>query len=120
MVFYDHQLHLPVGRHLELCDKIAFWTWEAENLSKLEENFALAEAVAPSCPKVLGCYMWDYGIKRPMPLELMKHQCDLGLQWLKEGRIEGMIFLASCICDLDLETVEWTRQWIADVGSQPL
>jgi hypothetical protein len=64
--------------------------------------------------------MWDYGIKRPMPLDLMKFQCKCGLRWLKEGRIEGMIFLASCICDLDLETVEWTKQWIAQVGGQSL
>ena len=53
--------------------------------------------------------MWDYGAKRPMPVNLMEKQCETGLQWLQEGRIEGMIFLASCICDLGLETVEWTR-----------
>jgi hypothetical protein len=50
----------------------------------------------------------------------MKKQCDLGLRWLMEGRIEGMIFLASPICDLELETVEWTRQWIARNGARPL
>jgi hypothetical protein len=43
-----------------------------------------------------------------------------GLQWLQEGRIEGMIFLASCICDLGLETVEWSRQWIQKVGGGKL
>ncbi len=36
-----------------------------------------------------------------------------------EGRIEGMIFLASNVCDLELDTVEWTRKWIADVAQQP-
>ena len=34
--------------------------------------------------------------------------------------IDGVIFLASCICDLELQTVEWTRQWIAEVGEQLL
>ncbi len=53
-----------------------------------------------------------------MPLDLMKKQCELGRKWLKEGRIEGMIFLASNVCDLELETVEWTRKWIAEVGRQ--
>jgi len=48
-----------------------------------------------------------------MPLDAMARQCELGLRWLHEGRIEGMIFLASCICDLKLETVEWARNWIA-------
>ena len=36
----------------------------------------------------------------------------------RQGRIDGMIFLASCLCDLGLEAVEWTRAWIADVGNQ--
>ena len=49
-----------------------------------------------------------------------QEQCELGLEWLKQGRIDGMIFLASCICDLDLETVEWTRKWIQKVGDQEL
>jgi len=53
-----------------------------------------------------------------MLLDLMKKQCTLGLDWLRQGRIEGMIFLASNVCDIDLETVEFTRQWIAAVGNE--
>ena len=40
---------------------------------------------------------------------------ELGKPWK-----EGMIFLASCICDLKLEAVEWTRQWIQKVGDEIL
>jgi len=45
----------------------------------------------------------------------MKHQCEIGLRWLEEGRIEGMVFLASCSCDLNIEAVEWTRGWIEEI-----
>lgn len=120
VVLYNHQLTLPVEEHLSLCDKVAFWTWKAHDLKDLERNFEVAEKKAPSCGKVLGCYMWDYGEKVPMPLDQMKMQCETGLRWLREGRIEGMIFLASCICDLEIETVEWTRDWIAEVGDEHL
>ncbi|MEW6752998.1 MAG: hypothetical protein AB1505_18755 [Candidatus Latescibacterota bacterium] len=120
VVLYDHQLGLPVERHLALCDRVSLWTWEARNLEHLEASLESLEELAPGCRKVLGCYMWDYGTGRPMPLELMRRQCDLGLGWLRQGRIEGMIFLASCICDLELEAVEWTRQWVAAVGGQRL
>ena len=68
------------------------------------------------CARMLGCYMWDYGKKRPLLVEAMARQCEIGLGWLLEGRIDGIIFLASCICDLELESVEWTRRWIAEVG----
>ena len=120
VVFYNHQLEHPVEEHLATCDVVSFWTWTSEHLVSLESNFARVERLAPSSRKVLGCYMYDYGNGKPMPVDLMKYQCEMGLRWLREGRIDGMIFLASCICDMEFETVEWTRQWIYEVGDQPL
>jgi hypothetical protein len=114
-------LRLPAQEHLAACDVVTFWTWAARNLPDLERNFAKAEALAPHAKKVLGCYMWDYGGGgKTIPVEQMKFQCELGLRWLKEGRIAGMIFLASCICDMGLEAVEWSRRWIREVGDGPL
>ena len=121
VVMYKHHLGLPVAEYLDLCDVIAYWTWQASELVELEGEFDKFVALAPEKRKVLGCYFWDFsGGGRPIPLELMQHQCEVGLNWLKEGKIEGMIFLPSCVCDLRLETVEWTRDWIARVGGQEL
>jgi hypothetical protein len=119
-VLYEHQLEKPVAPYMELLDLVSFWTWGSEMLKGLEANLERLEKVAPRCGRVLGCYLWDYGGKRPMPLDLMRHQCEVGLRWLREGRIEGIIFLASCLCDLDLEAVEWTRNWIVQVGDEQL
>ena len=116
VVLYDHQLEHPVADHLKLCDVLTFWTWKAAQLGRLAASFETAGRLAPHARKVLGCYMWDYGDRKPMPIALMRRQCEQGLSWLRQGRIDGMIFLASCICDLNLETVEWTRQWIRQVG----
>ena len=118
-VVYDHQLQRPLGRHLELLDTVSLWTWDSEKLGGLEGNLQRLEELAPGCDRVLGCYLWDYGKKKPMPLDLLQHQCELGLRWLRQGRLSGMIFLASCICDLELEAVEWTRDWIARTGDEP-
>ncbi len=120
VVLYQHQLALPVEAQLAFCDKITFWTWEAQDLRKLESAFGRLEKLAPKHGKLLGCYLWDFGTRKPMPLDLMRKQCELGQRWLEQGRIEGMIFLASNVCDLELETVEWTRRWIAEVGQQRL
>jgi hypothetical protein len=115
-VLYEHQLDRPLAPYLELLDVVSFWTWDSEKLGELEGNLERLEQLAPKCGKVLGCYLWDYGKKKPMPLDLVRLQCQSGLRWLQEGRIEGMTLLASCICDLELEAVEWTREWIAKVG----
>lgn len=120
VVLYTHQLALPVQKSLEFCDKITLWTWHSKDLAELERNFERLEKLAPRHGKLLGCYLWDYGAKAPMPVDRMAKQCQLGLQWLKAGRLEGMIFLGNTCCDLELESVEWTRQWIAEVGDKPL
>ncbi len=119
VTLYTHQLGMPLADYLALCDHVSLWTWNAPDLKDLEANFARLEALAPANGKLLGLYMWDYGLHQPMPLNLMEKQCEAALKWLREGRIDGMIFLASCICDLELEAVEWARAWIARVGDQP-
>jgi hypothetical protein len=120
VVVYYHNLKRPVKPYLELCDKITYWTWQARDLTRLEEGFRSLEELVPDRPKLLGCYFWDYGSNQPMPLELMQKQCRAGLEWLRAGRIEGLIFLGNTVCDLDLPAVEWTRKWIAEIGQQPL
>ena len=120
VTLYTHQLDPRIRPHLECCDVVSLWTWKAQDLKKLEQNFALAKSLAQGKQLRLGCYMWDFGAKKPMPVELMRKQCEFGLEQLRRNNISGMIFLASNICDLDLEAVEWSRQWIAEVGSEPL
>jgi len=120
VVLYQHDLNLPVTPYLDQCDVVTFWTWKPELLNDLDKNLERAKALAPDKRLVLGCYMWNYNDAKPIPLDLMQYQCEKGLAWLKEGKIAGMIFLASCICDLELEAVEWTRQWISQVGNHAL
>ncbi|MBN2445799.1 MAG: hypothetical protein JXO22_03690 [Phycisphaerae bacterium] len=119
-VTYSHELTRPISEYLSLCDKISLWTSQASQLAHLERHLVALEKLAPSADKVLGCYMWDYEPKQPMSVASMELQCEQGLRWLRNGRISDMIFLATCICDLDLDAVEWTRRWITDVGCQPL
>ncbi|GIW82383.1 MAG: hypothetical protein KatS3mg105_4190 [Gemmatales bacterium] len=116
IVLYAHELaqarqFLP---YLELCDVITFWTWQAAEVPQLEDRFVEFCQVVGDKRKMLGIYMWDYGAKQPMPLATLERQSALALEWLAAGQIEGIIFLASCICDLGLESVEWVRQWIAN------
>jgi hypothetical protein len=120
VTLYTYQLTPRVQSHLELCDIVSLWTWKSEDLAELETNFARLLELAPQKRVFLGCYLYDFGNNRALPLDRMKHQCTLALRWLQEGKIEGIIFLGTNVCDLNLETVEWTRAWIAQVGSQAL
>ena len=120
VVLYTHDLDKPVKAHLDAVDAVTFWTWKAKDLGALESNFRRLEELAPDTRKLLGVYMWDFGGQAPMPLDAMEHQCRLGLEWLRAGRVEGLVFLTNCIMDLDLEAVEYARRLIDRVGDEPL
>ncbi len=111
----------PLADFLDLFDVLTLWTWNADELPALEENLAALEAIAPKKHRIaLGMYIWDFPNRRPVPLELMKHQCDLGLKWLKEKRIDELIFLANTVLDVGLPGADFARDWIARHGREPL
>jgi len=111
----------PLADFLDLFDVLTLWTWNADELPALEENLAALEAIAPKNHRIaLGLYIWDYPNGRPVPLELMKHQCGLGLKWLKEKRVRELIFLGNTSLDVGVPSAEFARKWIAEVGRQPV
>jgi len=121
VTLYTYQLNdQNITPYMEQCDVISLWTWRSKDLVDLEYNFAKLKKMLPKKRVLLGIYMWDFGDKKPMPADLMKKQCELGLKWLKSGEIEGMIFLGTNICDLNIEAVKWTKEWIAKVGDEKL
>ncbi|MCF6284348.1 MAG: hypothetical protein L3K26_04070 [Candidatus Hydrogenedentes bacterium] len=117
---YGRQLDLPILDYLAMIDVVTLWTSNSEDLANLESNLKKVDAVAPHAKKLLGCYFVDYGKKQGVPVSWMKHQCETGLRWLQEGKIEGMIFLGNTTMDLGFESVNWTRQWIEEVGDRKL
>ena len=123
VVYYDKRSgKMPadevVEPYLQQCDVLNYWTWNAEDVEYLEEGFDDVRGIAErcGCRIALGCYMFNYGKKRPMGVEVMAKQCRLGQKWLEEGSIDGMVFLASCICDLEFEAVQWARDWIGQLA----
>jgi hypothetical protein len=115
-VVYTEQIMPRALHHLKHVEWALLWTWRPADLKDLERNLAALEKLIPDKRILLGCYMFDFHNCRALPVELMKMQAERGLKWLKAGRIEGIIFLGTPVCDLGLEAVEWTRQWLASVG----
>lgn len=120
VVTYTHMLDPRMTPYLELCDALTLWTWNSDDLKDLAANFARLEELGPSSRKLLGCYFWDYTNEKPVPLPLMQQQCTMGLEWLREGRLDGIVFLGNTLADFGFDSVEWTREWIQEVGPQEL
>ena len=114
-VWYTYAADHLDKRIAELIDGITLWTWRSEELIHLKENFINIEKNFPYHKKLLGIYMYDFAVGKPVPNELMELQCEFGLQLLKEGRIDGMIFKANLVMGVGMPSEYWLREWIKKV-----
>jgi hypothetical protein len=120
VTLYVQHLDLPLEDYLELVDVVTLWTWKPEELANLGTNLQKAQKLAPHAKMMMGCYMVDFNKKTSMPIPAMQQQCEVGLKWLRQGRVEGLVFLSNTVMDVGYEAVDWTRDWIARTGQAPL
>ncbi len=118
LVLYTYQLGMPIREYLDECDIISLWTWQGEDLKNWEENYARTRAMTGEKPIFAGCYMWNYGKSKPLTMDEMKFQLDVYYKYLMDGRLKGMVLCSNCIADIGLETVEYTKKWIAEHGDE--
>jgi hypothetical protein len=124
----------PLADQMKHFDVVVLWTAKSADLRDLEKNLALLEAIKPkNCRIALGIYLWGYWDKdpakaddksyvmgQPVPLDLMEHQCSLGLKWLKEGRVSDLVILGLAGIDQGIPSAPWMRDWIKQHGDEKL
>ena len=124
----------PLADQMKHFDVVVLWTAKSADLRDLEKNLALLEAIKPkNCRIALGIYLWGYWDKdpakaddksyvmgQPVPLDLMEHQCGLGLKWLKEGRVSDLVILGLAGIDQGIPSAPWMRDWIKKHGDEKL
>lgn len=102
-------------------DVISFWTWSAKDIPQTEEHLNyLRSILRPDQQAVAGCYLHDYGGKRQIPADLMKHQCDTYYKLLKNHTITGVIVCGSPVLGLGFETEKIVIDWINSVADEEI
>jgi hypothetical protein len=119
-----NQLNLPIVDYLKLIDVVSVWTWYTADLANLETNLTRLEKLAPEARILLGCYTTEFEAKRTpawtaLPVPAMQHQCEVGLRWLRDGRIDGICIYGNFL-DFDWDAMRWAREWIQRVGETKL
>ncbi len=118
LVWYTHQLDINIDPYLGSMDVITLWTWNGSDLPGIDSNVRKLIGKTPGKRRLIGVYMWNYGERKPLSMDQMKFQLDRCYHWLKEGSVEGLVFCSNAIADLGLDTVEYTRKWILEIGNE--
>lgn len=121
VVLYVHQLGLQnLKAYLDAFDVITMWTWNGRDLFNLDLNFEKLVELTPGKRRLAGLYMWNYGEEKPLTREQMDIQFDRYYKMMKNRTIEGVVLCSNCIADIGIEAVEWTKQWLDEIGDEAL
>ncbi|MBR4676149.1 MAG: hypothetical protein IKP00_16950 [Victivallales bacterium] len=110
---YMHGMDEVAQSVLDEIDGLVVWTWRSEELPLLPERLQQLEQRCPRHKKLLGIYMFDFTKREAVDMELMKFQCDFGLEMLEAGRVDGLVFEANSVMGVGLPTEAYLREWIA-------
>ena len=105
----------PYPGMLDCIDGISLWTWNSDDLPKLQERFEAIEEKYKGKKILLGIYMYDFYNCVPVPNEYMELQCEFGLRMLREGRLDGLIFETNAVMGCGMASEKWLREWIDKV-----
>jgi len=115
---FDYE-NFDIKPYLDECDVATLWTYHPADLEKLDETYEKMRKIwGYDRPLYAGCYMWSFSEKKPIDSEIMKKQLDTYYKWIKEKKIEGIIFCHNYLVDLDIEAVHYTKKWIAEHGDE--
>ena len=120
LVYYAALFDIDYSAWLDNADVITFWNWNSRELVDAEQNLERIIALTPSKEHLAGCYLYNYGDSRPLTRDEMAFQLEIYYRFLKEGRIQGVIACANTVVDVELEAVDYFRNWLKEHGDEPL
>jgi hypothetical protein len=119
VVWYKRQLDWPGEKYLELFDVITYWNMSASaQLQEIDTHIDRVVKMTPGKRRLAGCYIWSYGEGKPLTIPQIKAECETYYNRIKKGDLDGIVFCSNCCADLNLEAVEWLRNWIKKVGGE--
>ena len=119
-VLYNMQLDFELDKYLECFDGITFWIWQCQEINNMEDHLGKLFALAGKKPVMLGMYLWDYSLNKPMKTELFEKQLNHYFELLKEGRTEGVIFCSNTIGDATLAVNDMLKKYISARGEEEI
>ena len=117
-VLYSNQLDMDLKDFLDCFDGVSLWVWESETIPKLPEFFAKLKQIAPGKRYMLGVYLWEFNVKKPMDPDLFEQHISHCFRLTEEKEIEGTIFCSNTVGTDDFATTRILKEYVAKYGDK--
>ena len=133
MVLYTHEFALdpndPASKpydeeafpaYVEPFDGIIMWTWCEKDIDSIPEKFEAFKKLTAGKRRMIGCYLWNFGQKKPATGQAVKWQLGWYREKLLAGEIEGVVLHTNTMADLDLEAYDVAKAWMDQHGDEEI
>lgn len=102
---------------LSLCDETSLWFWKSGNIGTMADRVKCCrDFIGPDKDLLLGLYMWDFDLGKPVPEDRMVQQLEFARTFLADGTVTGLIFHPTFAAKLDVPAVRLAKEWITAHG----
>lgn len=119
-VYYERDLYLEAKSHLEVFDGVSFWFWSEPTVEQYHECLEKFVQNTPGKSRLLGCYLYNFGLEKEAAPELVIYQLEQGKQLIKDGIIEGIILHTNAVGGMGFAAYEAAREWMEAHGDEEL
>lgn len=104
--------------YLDAFDGIIMWTWEERDVKLIPEKFEMFKKHTPNNKRMFGCYLWNFGEKKPATREAVLWQLDFYREKIMLGEAEGVVLHTNTMADLDLDAYDAAVEWMKLHGDE--
>jgi len=116
VVYYAALFGTDYHEYLDTIDGITFWCWDSKELADVEAGLLRLAEMAPSKERYAGCYLYNYGDKRPLSDEEMLGQLEIYRRLWLDRTIDGVVCCANTAVGTGLRSPDILREHIARYG----
>ncbi len=104
--------------YIDAFDGIIMWTWEEKDVILIPEKYEIFKKMTPNNKRMFGCYLWNFGEKKPATREAVLWQLDFYREKIMLGEAEGVVLHTNTMADLDLDAYDAAIEWMKLHGDE--
>ena len=104
--------------YMDIFDGIIMWTWEEKDVVLIPEKYEIFKKMTPNNKRMFGCYLWNFGEKKPATREAVLWQLDFYREKILLGEAEGVVLHTNTMADLDLDAYDAAIEWMKLHGDE--
>jgi hypothetical protein len=114
VVVYGEHLDMDYTKYLPYIDFVTMFVYIPQDLKNLDSYMELCSRAFPGKRVILGLYIYDFALRRPMPMELLKFEFEAAARYIREGKIDSFIVLGANVIELARDRATWVKNFLEE------